>query len=81
MDQATTPRAASVSSEAKSQPFNYRAGDSVKGSDSTDTARRTSRLSVCARRVKFLARFIYWTFRHGSTEHAGWVCNYEGLYW
>lgn len=38
-------------------------------------------LSVLRRRVLFVARFIYWSVRHCSTEHAAWVCNYEGLYW
>lgn len=38
-------------------------------------------LHVGLRRARFVARFIYWTWRHGSTKHAGWVCNFEGLYW
>jgi hypothetical protein len=41
----------------------------------------TSRVSTVTRRVRFVARFIYWTWRHGSPKHAAWVCNYEGLWW
>lgn len=42
---------------------------------------RAAWLSVLRRRVQFVARFIYWTLKHGSTKHAGWVCNYEGTKW
>lgn len=37
--------------------------------------------SVLRRRVMFVTRFVYWTFKHGTYKHAGWVCNYEGLWW
>lgn len=39
------------------------------------------RLSVIWRRVRYVARFIYWTVKHRSTANAGWVCNYEGFHW
>jgi hypothetical protein len=47
--------------------------------DVTVGLRRLSHTAL--RRAKFVGRFIYWTYKHGSTKHAGWVCNYEGLYW
>lgn len=38
-------------------------------------------ISTAVRRARFAGRFIYRTCRHGSTKHAGWVCNFEGLWW
>lgn len=38
-------------------------------------------INTTKRRARFIGRFIYWTCKHGSTQNAGWVCNYEGLYW
>lgn len=67
--------------EANSQRLNDSTPDSVKGSADDQSACRKSRLSVAWRRVRFLARFTYWTCRHGSWKHAGWVCNFEGLWW
>jgi hypothetical protein len=67
--------------EAESPSLQFRSADFVKGSADADTACRKSRLSVLVRRVRFLARFAYWTCRHGSMKHAGWVCNFEGLWW
>lgn len=45
--------------------------------------RRTARrlLTAGLRRVRFITRFIYWTWMHGTPKHAGWVCNNEGLWW
>jgi hypothetical protein len=63
--------------EPESPSLQFRSADSVKGSADAESACRKSRLSVVARRVRFLARFAYWTCRHGSTKHAGWVC----LWW
>lgn len=33
------------------------------------------------RRVRYIARFIYWSARHRSFKHADWVCEYEGYTW
>jgi len=32
-------------------------------------------------RWRFALRFIYWTARHGSTEHAAWAVQNEGWAW
>lgn len=37
--------------------------------------------TVLLRRARFLGRFIYWTWMHGTPKHAVWVCHHEGLYW
>jgi hypothetical protein len=81
MNRSTPALAPQPASQAKSQPLDYSTADSVKGSDGFDSSRRTSRLSHITRRAKYVTRFIYWSIRHGSTKHAGWVCNYEGLWW
>jgi hypothetical protein len=33
------------------------------------------------RRLRYCAHFIYWSIRHRSFEHAGWICAYEGISW
>lgn len=33
------------------------------------------------RRLKYAARFIYWSVRHGSTKHVAWVLAFEGYQW
>lgn len=36
---------------------------------------------LLTRRIKFIARFIYWTIKHRSPKHAAWVCEFEGYSW
>ena len=58
------------------------AGHVEAGSAAADSGVGQERLGhVARRRARYVARFIYWTCKHGSTKHAAWVCNYEGLYW
>lgn len=33
------------------------------------------------RRIKYIARFIFWTVRHRSTKHVRWVLAFEGISW
>jgi hypothetical protein len=33
------------------------------------------------RRLRYIARYLYWTLRHLSPKHAAWICAYEGLKW
>jgi hypothetical protein len=39
------------------------------------------RLRLIAKRARFIARFIYWTWRHRSTKHVLWVLAHEGTEW
>jgi hypothetical protein len=55
--------------------------EAARTSSRREGARFVPLLHVGLRRVRYVARFIYWTCKHGSTKNAGWVCNYEGLYW
>jgi hypothetical protein len=55
--------------------------EATRTASSREGATKVALLIVGLRRLRFVARFIYWTYKHGSTKHAGWVCNYEGLYW
>ncbi len=32
-------------------------------------------------RIRYIARFIYWTVRHRSAANAAWVCELEGYQW
>jgi len=32
-------------------------------------------------RAGYMARFVYWTIRHRSTQHVRWVLEYEGCSW
>jgi len=38
-------------------------------------------LGTFIRRIKYIARFLYWTARHRSTEHVRWVLAAEGFTW
>lgn len=68
--------------QAQSPCFDDAAANSVKGQTAAVNGVGLRRVSHTAlRRVRFVGRFIYWTFKHGSTTNAAWVCNYEGLYW
>jgi hypothetical protein len=40
-------------------------------------AHRTQRFH----RLRYIARYLYWTLRHLSPKHAAWICAYEGLKW
>ena len=31
------------------------------------------------KRLRYLARLIYWTVRHRSLSSGRWVCEYEGF--
>jgi hypothetical protein len=44
-------------------------------------AARSSANSYVASRIRFIARFIYWSVRHRSPRNAAWVCEYEGFKW
>lgn len=45
---------------------------------SWEAARTVALLHVGLRRLSYAARFIYWTLRHGSTQHVAWVLAFEG---
>jgi hypothetical protein len=33
------------------------------------------------KRLRYIAAFIYWTLRHGSTRNVRWVLAFEGFTW
>lgn len=37
--------------------------------------------SVLRRRIRYIARFVYWTLRHGHTRNVRWVLAHEGTQW
>lgn len=37
--------------------------------------------AVLRRRIKYIARFVYWAARHRSTKHVAWVLAFEGFSW
>jgi hypothetical protein len=37
--------------------------------------------TLLLRRIKYIARFIYWTALHRSTRHVAWVLAFEGFTW
>jgi hypothetical protein len=52
-------------------------GDSRMDLSEPSDAHRTQRF----RRLRYIARYLYWTLRHRSPKHAAWICAYEGLKW
>lgn len=34
--------------------------------------------ALLLRRIRYAGRFIFWTVKHRSFEHAAWLCAYEG---
>jgi len=38
------------------------------------------RKQIC-RKLRYIARFAYWTWKHRSFEHVRWVLAHEGTTW
>lgn len=37
--------------------------------------------ALLLRRIRYVARWVYWSVRHRSTANAAWICAYEGHQW
>lgn len=38
-------------------------------------------MGLICRRLRYIARFAFWTFKHRSFKHVRWVLAHEGTTW